>query len=83
MDSRSKPQAKQDAEKLAAAWLDDVASGRRTMSQRKLSVIEQQLGGIATVRKLAKARGVHLLALEDDKGVELIAASTKSFRSIC
>jgi len=80
---RSKSQSKQDAEKLAAAWLDDVASGRRTMSQRKLTVIEKRLGGIATVRKLAKARGVHLLALEDDKGNQLIAASNKSFKSIC
>ena len=53
------------------------------MSQRKLSTVDSKLGGIAAIKQLAKERGVHLLALEDDKGNQLIAASVKQFTVIC
>lgn len=66
----------------AADWLDAVADGSRTMSQRKLSSIEKR-GGLEAVKALAEQRGVHLLLLEDDKGDELVAASTKPFAVVC
>lgn len=66
----------------ATDWLDAVASGANTMSQRKLSIIEKR-GSLAAVKKLAEERGVHLLQIEDDKGNELIAASTKPFKIVC
>jgi len=67
----------------AAEWLDAVADGSNTMSQRKLSSIEKRGGGIKKVQVIAKQKGVHLLLLEDDKGNELVAASTKPFKVIC
>ncbi len=66
----------------AADWLDRVADGSNTMSQRKLSSVEAH-GGLEAVRTLAEQEGVHLLLLEDDKGNELVAASTKPFKVIC
>lgn len=66
----------------AAKWLDGVADGSSKMSQRKLSSIEKR-GGLKSVEKLAKERGVHLIQLEDDKGDQLIAASTKPFKVLC
>ena len=71
------------AEPLLANWLDSVASGQATMSQRKLATVEKRLGGLDAVRKQARKRGVHLLLLEDDKGEKLIAASQKPFKVIC
>ena len=71
------------AAQWAAAWLDTVADGSNTMSQRKLSSIEKHGGGIDAVKAIAKEKGVHLLLLEDDKGNELVAASTKSFKVVC
>lgn len=68
--------------KWAIEWLDAVASGANTMSQRKLSVIERR-GSLNAVKILAKERGVHLLQIEDDKGNKLIAASLKPFKVIC
>ena len=68
--------------KWAVDWLDAVADGSNTMSQRKLSVIEKR-GGLEAVKKLAEDRGVHLLQIEDDKGNELLAAGTKPFKVIC
>ncbi len=53
------------------------------MSQRKLSSIEKRGGGLEAVKALAEQRGVHLLLLEDDKGDELVAASTKPFAVVC
>jgi hypothetical protein len=67
----------------ATAWLDAVADGSSTMSQRSLKRIEEQGGGISHVVKLARARGVHLLQLTDDKGNDLVAASTKPFKVLC
>ena len=71
----------------AADWLDQVADGTKadgtnTMSQRKLSSVEAH-GGLEAVKALARQKGVHLLRLEDDKGNELVAASTKPFEVIC
>ena len=66
----------------AADWLDQVADGTNTMSQRKLSSVEAH-GGLEAVKALARQKGVHLLRLEDDKGNELVAASTKPFEVIC
>lgn len=63
-------------------WLDSVADGSKTMSQRKLSSIEKR-GGIKAVKNLAKKKGVHLVLLEDDKGNELVAASNKPFKVVC
>lgn len=66
----------------AAAWLEGVADGTSTMSQRKLDTIEKH-GGLDVAREVAREMGVHLLLLEDDKGVRLVAASTKPFEVIC
>ena len=70
------------ASQWAAKWLDAVADGSNTMSQRKLSSVEKH-GGLAAVKALAERKGVHLLLLEDDQGNELVAASTKPFRVVC
>ncbi len=67
----------------ASDWLDSVADGSNTMSQRKLLSIEKRGGGIKAVKALAKKKGVHLLLLEDDKGTELVAASVKPFKVVC
>lgn len=67
----------------AADWLDRVADGSSTMSQRKLTSIETRGGGLDAVRALAEQKGVHLLRLEDDEGNELIAASAKPFEVVC
>lgn len=63
-------------------WLDSVAAGASTMSQRKLATIDAR-GGLKALRKLAKQRGIHLVLLTDDRGVELLAASTHQFKVIC
>lgn len=70
------------AARWAAEWLDSVADGSNTMSQRKLTTVEKH-GGIEAVKAIAKQKGVHLLLLEDDKGNELVAASTKPFKVVC
>jgi hypothetical protein len=64
------------------SWLDDVASGKATMSQRAVSAIERR-GGLDRVVAAARARGVHLVQLEDDKGKAVVAASLKPFRTLC
>ena len=66
----------------AEDWLNGVADGAYTMSQRKLSSVEKR-GGLEAVKTLAEERGVHLLLLEDDKGDMLLAASNKPFEVIC
>lgn len=60
----------------AAEWLDGVADGVSTMSQRKLSSVETRGGGLEAVKALARLRGVHLLLLEDDGGSELAVFSS-------
>lgn len=75
--------APQEAEQWAAEWLDGVADGSKTMSQRKLSSVEKRGGGLEAVKAVASARGVHLLLLEDDEGNALVAASIKPFEVVC
>ena len=67
----------------AAAWLNTVAGGLNTMSQRKLSSIEKHGGGLDVVKSVAEKYGVHLLLVEDDEGNEVVAASKKPFKVIC
>ncbi len=67
----------------ARDWLEAVANGSNTMSQRKRSSIEKRGGGLKTVKAIAKKKGVHLLLLGDDEGNELVAASTKPFKIVC
>ena len=67
----------------ATEWLDTVADGSNTMSQRKLTSIETRGGGLDAVKAIAEQKGVHLLLVEDDKGNELVAASTKPFQVLC
>lgn len=74
--------AKTREEAWAETWLDAVAKGESTMSQRKLSSVETRGGGLAAVKKLAAKKKVHLLQLEDDRGEALIAASTRPFKVI-
>lgn len=71
------------AARWASDWLDAVAGGTNTMSQRKLSSVETRGGGLEAVKALATERGVHLLLLEDDKGDALVAASAKPFEVVC
>ena len=71
------------ATQWTSVWLDSVADGSNTMSQRKLSSVERLGGGLEAVKAIAKQKGVHLLLLEDDKGNELIAASMKPFKVVC
>ena len=61
-------------------WMSKVADEPASMSQRKLDVVKAKGGGVAVLKRSAKARGVHLLQLTDDRGIELVAASTKSFK---
>ncbi len=80
--SKSEPTS-ETAARWAVEWLDGVADGSNTMSQRKLSSVEKRGGGLEAVTALARQRGVHLLLLEDDKGDELVAASAKPFEVVC
>lgn len=63
-------------------WLDAVKDGRATMSQRSKKSVEAR-GGLAMAASAAKARGVHLVELTDDRGNKLIAASRHPFKTIC
>ncbi|MDQ6926201.1 MAG: hypothetical protein M3154_08180 [Candidatus Eremiobacteraeota bacterium] len=67
----------------ADTWRADEANGSLTMSQRKLSAIEERPGGLATVRTVAEQHGVHLAVFVDDRGQELVVASTHPIRVIC
>ncbi len=79
-NTESPPEA---AARWAADWLDGVADGSNTMSQRKLTSVEKRGGGLEAVKALARVQGVHLLLFEDDKGNELVAASVKPFEVVC
>lgn len=77
---------KRDLEGKAAwaeGWLNTVAEGLNTMSQRRLSVIEKHEGGLEAVKALAIKKGIHLLLVEDDEGNQIVAASTKPFHVVC
>ena len=63
-------------------WIDGVADGSVTMSQRRLSSIERN-GGTAAAIAAAKERGVHLAKLIDDQGNVLVAASRQPFEPLC
>lgn len=78
----NKPSAA-NATQWTATWFDSVVDGSTTMSQRKLSTVQRLGGGLDAVTAIARQRGVHLLLVEDDKGHELVAASTKPFQVIC
>ena len=69
--------------KWTVTWLDTAAHGSSAMSQRKLTSIEARGGGLKAVKAVARKKGVHLVLLTDDKGNELVAASTKPFKVIC
>lgn len=73
----------QTASQWAADWLDRVADGSNTMSQRKRKAVEARGGGLEAVKALAEQKGVHLLLVEDDEGNALVAASTKPFQVVC
>lgn len=76
-------QIEQSETKWAEEWLDSVANGSSTMSQRKLTSVQKQGGGIDSIRQIAEQKGVHLLQITDDKGNELVAASVNPFTVIC
>lgn len=65
-----------------ASWLDAVQDGRATMSQRARSSIDAH-GGLKAAVEMARAKGVHLVELTDDKGRLLIAASRHLFTTLC
>jgi hypothetical protein len=67
----------------ACEWIDSVVDGSNTMSQRKLSSVQKRGASIKSVKAIAKKKGVHLLLIEDEKGSQLIAASTKPFKVLC
>ena len=62
-----------------AHWVDDVLARPESMSQRKWDVVASWPGGLEELIREAKARGVHLVSLTDDRGVKLIAASVHPF----
>ncbi len=72
----------QAGDKWLTKWLDAVESGSATMSQRARSSIDRN-GGLEVAIAAAKARGVHLVELTDDKGNLLVAASRHPFTSLC
>ena len=78
----STPEAKTAAQ-WAAEWLDSVADGSNTMSQRKLSSVQKRGGGLEALKAIAQQKGVHLLLVEDEKGNKLVAASPKPFKVVC
>lgn len=63
-------------------WIDAVADGSASMSQRRLSSVERN-GGTAAAIAAAKERGVHLAKLTDDQGNILVAASLHPFEPLC
>ena len=83
MSEAAETLGKPEAKRWASEWLDGVADGTYTMSQRKLSSVDEKGGGIEVVRRVAEAKSVHLLILEDDKGDVLVAASVKPFTVVC
>ena len=52
----------------ADAWLDAVADGKATMSQRKASSVELRGGGRLAVSELARAKGVHHRRIDRREG---------------
>ncbi len=71
-----------DTEQWLTTWLESVADGSSTMSQRTLASIEKH-GGLGAAVVAALEKKVHLLLVEDDEGREIVAASKKPFKVIC
>ena len=69
----------QSPEKWASNWIKSVADGSNTMSARRVTSIERNGGGLEAVAIEAKKQKVHLVLLEDDKGIKQVAASIKPF----
>ena len=67
-------------EEWATAWITSVANGSNAMSARSVATIEKRGGGLSKVASLAKKQSVHLVLLEDDKGVRQVAASKSPFK---
>ncbi len=68
-----------------ARWLDrwmGAASRDGAMSQRRLASIEAYGGGLDAAAEAARAAGVHLVLLTDDKGDKVVAASRHPFKVI-
>ena len=63
-------------------WIEEVASGGATMSQRNLKWVEAN-GGQQKLVETAKRKGVHLVQFTDDKGNQLLATSTEPFTTLC
>jgi phosphoserine aminotransferase len=63
-------------------WIDIVATGASTMSQRNFRWVEAN-GGVEKLIDAAERRGVHLVRLTDDEGRELVAASKHAFVTLC
>ncbi len=59
MQSKSEPHTA--VEGWTHRWIDSVADGRATMSQRKLTSIDSYGCGLEAVTAVAQARGVHLV----------------------
>jgi DNA polymerase III delta subunit len=73
----------QTATEWLSKWLDAVAAGGATMSQRSLHQLELRGGDLRLLRRLAKQRGVHLLLVRLDDGKDVVAASLHPFKVIC
>jgi len=82
MSARVSTGSSSEEQEWAEQWLESVASGSSTMSQRKLSSIEKRAGGIDLVKQVARKLRVHLVQLTDDKGNVLVAASKHEFKVI-
>ena len=74
--------SRREGRDAVTAWLDAVANGSATMSQRQVAWAERN-GGLATLVEQARARGVHIVRLTDDSGRDLLAASTEPFSTLC
>lgn len=63
-------------------WIQSVATGAPTMSQRNLRWVDAN-GGLDSLIRAAKKQSVHLVQLTDDKGNCLLAASREPFTTLC
>ena len=64
-----------------ANWLDAVAFGTSTTSQRTRSSIDKH-GGIENVLVVVGERGAQLVPLTDDRGAQVVAASQCPFETL-
>ena len=78
---RPQPSAASTQERWLAGWME-AASRDGAMSQRRLASIEAYGGGLEAAAAAARAAGVHLVLLTDDKGDKLVAASRHPFKVI-